>query len=100
MVKFRAKVQLKAEMLQNISPNRSNDLWLNRTLHAPISTAEMVVTRDATVVICPVTPTGLLKVFPMSRRRSLVRIPGVNATKYEMIREGRRNLAEARSSSE
>jgi hypothetical protein len=51
MEKFKAKIHPKAEILMKRSPKRSSDLWLNRTLHAPMNTAVIAARIEAAVRI-------------------------------------------------
>jgi len=75
MLKLGAKEQPKAEMVRNTNPVISSDLCLNLTLKAPMSKAKITATMEEKVRICPVTPTELPNVRPISiRRRSIITV--------------------------
>jgi len=94
MLKLEEKEQPKAEIVKNPNPINSSDLCLNLTLKAPMSNAKMTATLEERVRTCPITPTELPNVRPISIRRSPVRILGGCVAKPEMTSDGRISLVE------
>jgi hypothetical protein len=98
MLKLGAKEQPKAEMVRNTNPIISSDLCLNLTLKAPINKAEITATMEEKVRICPVTPTEVPNVRPISIRRRSITVIGTHTAKLEMTNGGRTNLPAERFS--
>lgn len=98
-LKLGAKLQPNADIQKNNSPANNNDLWLKRTLKAPMSKAKKIPRIDEAVLICPATPTETPNVAPISIKRSPVTITGGATALRAIASERRRSLPENSSSS-
>ena len=67
-------------------------MWLNLTLRTPVSNARTNAAIEYAVLTCPVTPTEVLNVFPMSIRRRAARTAIGLEAKLATTNDGRNNF--------
>jgi hypothetical protein len=91
-MKSEARKQPKAETIINNTPTSSSDLCLNFTLKKPVNNAKMNAAIEYAVLICPVTPTEVPNVLPISIRRRAARTDIGPEAKLAVTNDGKNNF--------